>query len=268
MIDLSGQAAVVTGSSSGVGRATALELARHGCRVLVHYNRSRDEAEAVAAEIRGLGVDCLTAQGDAAADADCRAIVGAAIEKFGRLDILVNSAGTTHFIRHDKLDDVTDDVWRRIMDVNVKGPFQCIRAARAALEKSGRGHVVNVASIAGILATGSSVPYAASKAALINMTMSLARALAPKIRINAVAPGFIAGRWLEQGLGAKYDTVKERTEAKLPLGRVSSPEDVADAIVSLLIGSTQITGQVLPVDGGMTIANALEFAPQPPPAAK
>ena len=254
MIDLQGKAAVVTGSSSGVGRATVLELARRGCRVLVHYHKSQDEAEAIAAEVRALGVDCVTAQGDAAVDADCKKIVAAAEKKFGGVDILVNSAGTTQFIKHDDLDAVTDDVWQRIMDVNVKGPFQCIRAARPWLEKSEIAHVVNVASIAGIAATGSSVPYAASKAALINMTVSLARALAPKIRLNAVAPGFIAGRWLEQGLGAKYDEIKQKTEARLPLGRVSTPEDVADAIVGLLIGSKQVTGQVLPVDGGMLIA--------------
>jgi 3-oxoacyl-[acyl-carrier protein] reductase len=264
MIDLRNQAAVVTGASSGVGRATALELARQGCRVLVHYNRSRDEAEAAVAEIRALGVDCMTAQGDTSVDADCRAVVAAAVERFGRLDILVNSAGTTQFIPHHDLEAITDDVWHRILDVNVKGPFQCIRAAREAMVRSDGGHVVNVASIAGILATGSSIPYAASKAALINMTMSLARALAPQIRVNAVAPGFIAGRWLEQGLGAKYENVKEKTESRLPLRRVSTPEDVADAIVSLLIGSKHITGQVLPVDGGMLIANALEFAPPPP----
>lgn len=254
MIDLQGKAAVVTGSSSGVGRATVLELARRGCRVLVHYHKSQEEAEAIAAEVRGLGVDCVTAQGDAAVDADCKKIIAAAEKKFGGVDILVNSAGTTQFIKHDDLDAVTDDVWQRIMDVNVKGPFQCIRAARPLLEKSEIAHVVNVASIAGIAATGSSVPYAASKAAVINMTVSLARALAPKIRLNAVAPGFIAGRWLEQGLGAKYDEIKQKTEARLPLGRVSTPEDVADAIVSLLIGSKQVTGQVLPVDGGMLIA--------------
>jgi 3-oxoacyl-[acyl-carrier protein] reductase len=220
----------------------------------VHYHKSQEEAEAIAAEVRGFGVDCVTAQGDAAVDADCKKIIAAAEKKFGGVDILVNSAGTTQFIKHDDLDAVTDDVWQRIMDVNVKGPFQCIRAARPLLEKSEIAHVVNVASIAGIAATGSSVPYAASKAAVINMTVSLARALAPKIRLNAVAPGFIAGRWLEQGLGAKYDEIKQKTEARLPLGRVSTPEDVADAIVSLLIGSKQVTGQVLPVDGGMLIA--------------
>lgn len=254
MIDLQGKAAVVTGSSSGIGRATVLELARHGCRVVVHYNQSREEAQAVAAEVRALGVDCLAVQGDTALDVDCRRIVAAAAEKFGGVDLLVNSAGTTQFIKHDDLDAVTDDVWQRIMDVNVKGPFQCIRAARPLLEKSDVAHVINVASVAGIAATGSSVPYAASKAALINTTISLARALAPKIRLNAVAPGFIAGRWLEQGLGSSYEKTKEKTAAGLPLGRVSTPEDIADAILGLLLGSKQVTGQVLPVDGGMLIA--------------
>jgi 3-oxoacyl-[acyl-carrier protein] reductase len=254
MIDLTGKTAVVTGSSSGVGRATVLELARRGCRTLVHYHQSRDAAEALVAEVRALGVDCVAAQGDAAVDADCRKIIAAAEQAYGGVDFLVNSAGTTQFIQHDDLDAVTDDVWRRIMDVNVKGPFQCIRAARPLLERSSVAHVVNVASIAGIAATGSSVPYAASKAALINTTVSLARALAPKIRLNAVAPGFIAGRWLEQGLGANYAETKQKTESRLPLGRVSTPEDVADGIVSLLIGSKQTTGQVLVVDGGMLIA--------------
>ncbi|MCE9608582.1 MAG: SDR family oxidoreductase [Planctomycetia bacterium] len=255
MIDLRGQAAVVTGSSSGVGRATALELARRGCDVLVHYCRSRPDAEALAAELRDLGVRTAVAQGDVADDAACRALIDKAVDAFGRLDILVNNAGTTRFIAHSALEEVTDEVWQRIMDVNVKGSFQCIRAAREAMIRTGAGHVVNVASVAGIKATGSSVPYAASKAAVINMTISLARALSPTIRVNAVAPGFIAGRWLEQGLGLQYDTVMKRHEDKLPLQRVSTPEDVADAIVSLLTGSRQVTGQTLPVDGGMLVAD-------------
>jgi 3-oxoacyl-[acyl-carrier protein] reductase len=254
MIDLRGKAAVVTGSSSGVGAATAIQLGKLGCDVVVHYRRSRDEAEAVAAEVRGYGVRCQVVGGDTAVDADCRRIIGTAVDAFGRLDILVNSAGTTQFIKHSDLDAVTDDVWRTIMDVNVKGPFQCIRAAREPMTRAGGGHVVNIASIAGIKATGSSVPYAASKAALINMTISLARALAPTIRVNAVAPGFIAGRWLQQGLGDNYEAAVARTEKKLPTGRVSTPEDIADAVLSLLTGSRNITGQTLTVDGGMLIA--------------
>jgi len=236
MIDLRGKTAVVTGSSSGVGAATALELARQGCDVVVHYNRSREEAEAVAAGVRKLGVRCAVVAGNVADDADCRRIVGAAEEAFGRLDILVNSAGMTQFIKHSALEEVTDDIWRTIMDVNVKGPFQCIRAAREPMTRAGGGHVINIASIAGIKGTGSSVPYAASKAALINMTISLARALAPAIRVNGVAPGFIAGRWLKEGLGEHYEAVLARTEKKLPTGRVSTPEDIADAVLGLLMG--------------------------------
>jgi 3-oxoacyl-[acyl-carrier protein] reductase len=254
MIDLRGKAAVVTGSSSGVGAATAVELAKRGCDVVVHYNRSRDDAEAVAAAARNHGVRSAVVAGNVALDADCRRIVGAAVDAFGRLDILVNSAGTTQFIKHSALDEVTDDVWRTILDVNVKGPFQCIRAAREPMTHAGGGHVVNIASIAGIKATGSSVPYAASKAALINMTISLARALAPALRVNAVAPGFIAGRWLKEGLGENYEQAVARTEKKLPTGRVSTPEDIADAVLSLLVGSRNVTGQVLVVDGGMLIA--------------
>jgi 3-oxoacyl-[acyl-carrier protein] reductase len=256
MIDLHGKAAVVTGSSSGIGAATAVELAKQGCDVVVHYNRSRDDAEAVAAAVRSHGVRSAVVAGNTALDADCRRIVGAAVEAFGRLDILVNSAGTTQFIKHSALDEVTDDVWRTILDVNVKGPFQCIRAAREPMTRAGGGQVVNIASIAGIKGTGSSVPYAASKAALINMTISLARALAPTVRVNAVAPGFIAGRWLKEGLGEHYEAVLARTEKKLPTGRVSTPEDIADAVLSLIVGSQNVTGQVLVVDGGMLIADS------------
>jgi len=259
-MDLKGQAAVITGGSSGVGRATAIELARRGCDVLVNYNRSRDDAEQVAAEARSLGVGAIAFAADVAEDAACRDMIRAAVEGFGRLDILVNSAGTTTFIAHADLERVTDADWDRILSVNLKGPFQCIRAAQPYLQASPNGCVVNVASIAGIAGTGSSVPYAASKAALINMTKSLARALAPKIRVNAVAPGFIAGRWLEQGLGRAYEVIKQRCENTNPLRAVCQPEDVAEAILSLIAGSQLITGQTLVVDGGMTIADPLNRA--------
>lgn len=259
-MELRGQAAVVTGSSSGVGRATALELARRGCDVLVNYHRSRDEAEQVVAEAKSLGARSIAFAANVAEDAACRAMIAAAQREFGRLDILVNSAGTTAFVPHGDLERVTDDDWDRILSVNVKGPFQCIRAAQPWLLASPHGCVVNVASIAGIAGTGSSVPYAASKAALINMTKSLARALAPRIRVNAVAPGFIAGRWLEQGLGRAYDVIKQRCENTNPLRAVCQPEDVADAILGLIAGSRLITGQTLVVDGGMTIADPLNRA--------
>jgi 3-oxoacyl-[acyl-carrier protein] reductase len=259
-MELRGRAAVVTGASSGVGRATALELARRGCHVLVNYSRSADEANQVVAAAQQLGVQAVAFQADVAYDAPCREMIAKAAETFGRIDFLVNSAGTTTFVPHGDLERVSDEDWDRILGVNLKGPFHCIRAALPWLQQSDAGNVVSVASIAGIAATGSSVPYAASKAALINMTVSLARALGPKVRVNAVAPGFITGRWLEQGLGRAYDAIKQRCESTTPLRAVCTPEDVADAILSLITGSRLVTGQTLVCDGGMTIADPLNRA--------
>ena len=263
---LEGKAALVTGSGTGVGRATALALAAGNCAVAVHYQRSQDEAEAVVAQIVSAGGRAVALQADVADDAQCRRLVEQAVEALGRLDILVNSAGTTRFVPHGALERVTDDDWNRILGVNLKGPFQCIRAARPHLEAAGNAEVVNVASIAGIAATGSSIPYAASKAALINLTISLARALAPTIRVNAVAPGFITGRWLEEGLGEQYDAVKQRVEGRTPLGRVCDPQDVADAILAIITGSDLVTGQTVVVDGGMLIGDPL--APPTPRRAR
>jgi 3-oxoacyl-[acyl-carrier protein] reductase len=265
-MQVEGKAALVTGSGTGVGRATALALAARQCAVAVHYQQSQREAEAVVAEILASGGQAVALQADVADDKQCRQLVEQAAKAFGRLDILINSAGTTRFIPHGALERITDDDWNRILGVNLKGPFQCIRAARPYLEAAGSAEVVNVASIAGIAATGSSIPYAASKAALINLTVSLARALAPGIRVNAVAPGFITGRWLEQGLGEQYEAVKQRVEQRTPLGRVCRPEDVAEAILGLITGPDLVTGQTLVIDGGSLIADSL--APPSPRRAR
>jgi len=251
---LEGKAALVTGGGTGVGRATALALARRGCAVAVNYSRSRDEAEATAAEARAQGVAAVAVQADVAEDADCRRLVETAVGELSRLDVLVQSAGATSFIPHPNLEDVKDEDWDRILAVNLKGAFQCARAARAPMEAAGAGAIVNVSSVAGIAGVGSSIPYCASKAALNSLTVTLARALAPRIRVNAVAPGFITGRWLAGGLGDAYEAVKGAMEAKVPLGRVCDPEDVADVILSLVAGADLVTGQVVPVDGGMLIA--------------
>lgn len=253
-MELAGKAAIVTGSASGVGRETALMLAQQGCHVLINYSRSSAEAEATASAVEALGVRTALVKADVANDAECRAMVETALKAFGRLDVLVNNAGTTTFIEHGDLDAVQDDDWERILAVNLKGPFQCVRAAKSALAAHGQGAVVNVSSIAGIRAIGSSIPYCASKAALNNLTISLARALAPAIRVNAVAPGFITGRWLEQGLGARYELIKKANEKRAPLGRVCEPRDVAKAILSLITGSDLVTGQILPVEGGMLLS--------------
>jgi 3-oxoacyl-[acyl-carrier protein] reductase len=253
-MDLQGKAAIVTGGGTGVGRATALALARQGCAVAVNYSRSRAEAEQVAAEVTTLGVRGIALAADVADDGACRDLVQRAVDALGGLHLLVNNAGTTRFITHTELERVTDDDWDRILAVNLKGPFQCARAARGPLEASGGGEIVNVSSIAGIAGVGSSIPYCASKAALNNLTVVLARALAPRIRVNAVAPGFITGRWLETGLGEAYDDIKAAFESRAPLGRVCEPEDVATAILSLVTGSDLVTGQIVTVDGGLLIA--------------
>jgi len=253
-MELEGRGAIVTGGGTGVGRATALALARRGCSVVVDYSRSEEEAERTAAEVRELGVRGAAFRADVADDAACRDLIEAAERELGRLDVLVNNAGTTVFTPHADLEALDDADWQRVLAVNLLGPFHCTRAARKALAADGGGEVVNVSSVAGLVAVGSSLPYCASKAGLNNLTIALARVLAPEVRVNAVAPGFITGRWLKAGLGEAYDTVKQAMEARAPLGRVCDPADVAAAILALVEGSDLVTGHVLPVEGGMLIA--------------
>ncbi len=252
-MELQGRAAIVTGGGTGVGRATALELARRGCSVLINYSRSQRDADATAAEIAAFGVRGIAVRADVADDTACRGMVERAVAEFGRLDCLVNNAGTTVFVPHGDLEALDDAAWDHTMAVNLRGPFQCARAARGAIEAGGGGEIVNVSSIAGTTGTGSSLPYCASKAALNMLTLTLARVLGPAIRVNAVAPGFITGRWLEGGLGDAYEQVKQDIEANVPLRRVCDPEDVATAILGLIAGSDLVTGQILAIDGGAAI---------------
>ena len=256
-MDIQGKAAVVTGASRGVGRATALVLADGGCSVLVNYSSSKDAAEAVAEEVRAKGVQSIAFQADVADDAACRTMIDAAYKEFGRLDILVNNAGTTEFVRHDDLEGATSEMWDRILGVNLKGPFQCIRAAHNYLKDSGSAEVVNVSSVAGVAGTGSSVPYCASKGGLINLGTTMARALGPEIRVNTVAPGFIEGDWLQAGLGENYDKAKAAIEAKAVLHKVCKAEDVAAAIMAFITGSDMVTGQTIVCDGGALIGPKL-----------
>ena len=255
-MDLKGKAAIVTGGGTGVGRATCLRLAEAGCAVLVNYSRSKDGAEEAAEQARKHGVRAFAFRADVAEDAECRAMVAAAEREFGRLDALVNNAGTTRFIAHHKLEDVSAEDWQRIFAVNTVGPFQCTRAALPLLRRDGGGEVVMTSSVAGLIGTGSSIPYCASKAALNNLVITLARVCGPEVRVNAVAPGFIDGEWLQQGLGGAYGAVKGAMEARSPLGRVATPDTVAEAIVSLITGSDVVTGHVLPVEGGMLIGRS------------
>ncbi len=252
-MELAGKAAIVTGGGTGVGRATALSLAARGCAVLVNYSRSAREAEATAREVEALGVRALAVRADVADDNACRRMVEQGLAAFGRLDVLVNNAGTTVFVPHHDLDGVEPEAWDRVFGVNVRGAFQCARAARAALTAGEGGEIINVSSVAGIAGIGSSIPYCASKAALNSLTVTLARVLAPQIRVNGVAPGFITGRWLQEGLGDAYEVVKRKVEENVPLGSVCEPEDVAAAILSLITGSDLVTGHTLPVEGGMLL---------------
>lgn len=252
-MQLSGKAAVITGGGTGVGRATVLELARQGCSVLVNYSRSRDEAEQTATEAKALGVKAIAVQADVADDAAARAMIARAVSEFGRIDFLLNNAGTTKFVQASDLEKVMDDDWLRIFSVNVIGAFHCARAVKEPMLASGGGHIINISSVAAFAGKGSSIPYCASKAALNNLTIALARSLAPKIRVNAVAPGFITGRWLEQGFGDAYEGVKKTVSRMCPLDRVSDPEDIAAAVISLFTGSKMVTGQILVCDGGMLI---------------
>jgi 3-oxoacyl-[acyl-carrier protein] reductase len=250
-MELSGKGAIVTGGGTGVGRATALALARAGCAVVVNYSRSHEAAEAVAEEARSHGVEAIAVRADVASDDDCRALVAAATETFGRLDVLVNNAGTTSFIPHHDLEAVTAETWDTILGVNLVGPFQMTRAAAGPLRADGGGHVVNVASVAGVYGTGSSIPYCASKAALLNLTVTLARVLGPEVQVNAVCPGFIDGTWLQQGFGDAFDAIKQSVVDKSLLRAVCTPDDVADAIFGFLCGSRLTTAEYVVVDGGV-----------------
>jgi 3-oxoacyl-[acyl-carrier protein] reductase len=246
--------AIITGGGTGVGRETSLALARLGYHVIVNYSRSQREAEETAREAGSLGVRALAVQADVADDAACRAMVDRTVHELGRVDVLVNCAGTTDFIPFQDLDAVSDEAWQRLYQVNVVGAFHCARAVRAAMLEAGEGVIVNVSSVAAQLGQGSSIPYCCTKAALDNLTVSLARTLAPRIRVNGIAPGFIEGRWTQDGLGAKYPAIKQAYERTLPLGRVCQPRDIAEGIISLITGSKLVTGQTLTVDAGMMIS--------------
>ena len=248
-MEIKGKAAVVTGSSRGVGRATALAFAKEGCSVAVNYSRSKEEAEETAQQVHAMGVEVICLQGDVSEDQACRELMSTAADAFGRLDILVNNAGVTQFIAHEDLDKVRKKHWDQILGINVVGPFQCARAAQFFIQQSGGGEIVNVTSIAGITGRGSSIPYSASKAALLVMTKSLARVMGPDIRVNSVAPGFIDGHWLRKGLGSDYEKFKEMREGQSALGKICGPEDVADAILSIIAGSDLVTGQTIVCDG-------------------
>lgn len=251
--DLRGKVAIVTGSATGSGRAIALALADRGCAVGVNYTRSRDEAADTAAEVERRGAEAIAIDADVSSGADCRKLVDAAVARWGRLDVLVNNAGTTVFVPNPDLDAIAETDWDRIFAVNVKGAFLMARAAAEPLRASGAGAIVNVSSTAGHNSIGSSIPYAASKAALHNLTLSLARALAPEVRVNCVAPGFVDTRWLERGYGERLDAIRKLVAQQTPLRGVAGPDQVAQVVVSMIAGMDWVTGQIVTVDGGYSI---------------
>jgi len=256
--NLEGKVAIVTGSASGIGAAAAEKLAKRGAKVVVNYSKSADEADAVVAQIVAGGGAARAVQADVAKDEDCKRLAGAALEAGGRIDILVNNAGTTKFAAHTDLAALSGEDWLRIYGVNVVGPFQLMRATVEALKAHGDGAVVNVSSVAGVVGVGSSIAYAASKGALNTLTLSLARAFAPEIRVNAVCPGYVATPWFSKRFGAENaDRIAANTAEGNPLKRVASAEDIADAIV-FFAGpeSRNVTGELLLIDSGMHLAPA------------
>jgi 3-oxoacyl-[acyl-carrier protein] reductase len=241
------RAALVTGAATGIGRACAVRFARAGLAVAVNYSRSEAEANETLAEVKQHGVPAILCRCSVADDRAVRAMVQRCRDELGGLDVLVNNAGTTHFIEHTDLDALTDEVWDEIFGVNLKGAFYACRAALPLL-KERAGSIVNVTSVAGLQGHGSSIPYAASKAALNCLTKSLARAFAPGVRVNAVAPGPVLTRWL-----ADHMEHVEKSLQVTPMRRAATPDDIADAVAFLALGSTLVTGQVLVVDGGRTM---------------
>ncbi|MFO0865723.1 MAG: SDR family oxidoreductase [Gemmataceae bacterium] len=239
--------ALVTGSATGVGRAAALRFAKEGFGVVVNYSRSKADAEETFAEVRKLGVPAILCEANVGDESAVKAMVARCNEELGGLDVLVNNAGTTHFIDHTKLDALTDVVWDEIFRVNMMGTFWACRAAMPLLQER-KGAIVNVTSVAGLSGQGSSIPYAASKAALNSITKSLARAFGPHVRVNAVAPGPINTRWL-----APHQAHIQQYLKQTPLQKAAEPEDIADAIWYLATGTSMTTGQILVVDGGRTM---------------
>jgi 3-oxoacyl-[acyl-carrier protein] reductase len=216
-MELENSVVIVTGSATGIGAACALELAGKGARVVINYTKSEAEARETLAECEKFGAEALVVQANVAIDADCRRLAQAALDKWGRIDGLVNNAGTTKVaFNHADLNALRAQDFHDVYAVNVIGAFQMIRAVEQAMRKQGQGAIVNVSSIAGVMGTGTSVAYAASKGALNTMTLSLARVLGPQIRVNAVCPGFVETRWLKGALGERYETQRSKVAERNP----------------------------------------------------
>jgi 3-oxoacyl-[acyl-carrier protein] reductase len=242
---LKDRVAIVTGGGTGIGRAISEHLAEAGARVIVNYSRSREDAEATVKEIQSKGGTAVAVGADVSDQSQASALMNAAVTEFGRLDYLINNAGWSQRVPHAEMDKLTDEIWDHVFDTNLRGAFYCVRAAAPLLKKQPGAAIVNIASVAALLGMGSSMAYAASKGGMVTLTKSLARALAPDIRVNAVLPGFIRTRfagWTEDAFSS--------AEKVTPLRKLATVDDVADAAVFFCAHALGTTGETLVVDGG------------------
>jgi 3-oxoacyl-[acyl-carrier protein] reductase len=242
--------ALVTGGATGIGRAAVLHLARAGFDVALNYRSSAEAARAVAAEAEQVGAKVLLVPADVAEDADVRAMLQKVEAAFGALDALINNAGTTIETPPKDLEGVSVADWDRVFAVNVRGLFLVTRAAVPLLKRGENPCIVNTASIVGLRPGPQPLPYAASKAAIVSLTKQFAGALAPDIRVNAVAPGWMEGEWMERMLKGNYDKLMERRAKATPLGRCVTADDVAETMVSLIVSNRFVNGEIIVIDGG------------------
>src|SRR5262245_32028276 len=241
---------LVTGGASGIGRSAVLALARAGFDVAINYSRSEASAKETARAAEGLGAATLLCRCDVSDDAAVRDMLRAVEERFGRLDVLINNAGTTTEIKPQDFEAMTAEEWDRVFAVNVRGVFQVTRAALPLLRKGAAPCIVNTASIVGLRPGPQPLPYAASKAAVVNLTKTLAYNLGPDIRVNAVAPGWMEGDWMKRMLKDKYEDLMGRRAKLTPLKRCVTADDVAETMMSLIQGNRFVTGEVIVIDGG------------------
>ncbi|HWH77661.1 MAG TPA: SDR family oxidoreductase [Candidatus Binatus sp.] len=242
--------ALITGAATGIGRSAAVALAKNGYDVVVNFSRSEDAAKLTAQQCEAAGARALLYRCDVSDDITVRAMLAAVENEFARLDVLINNAGTTVDIEPKNFESMTVEDWNRVFNVNVLGLFLVTRAAAPLLKKSPNGCIVNTCSIAGLRPSAQPLPYAASKAAVANLTKTLANALGPQIRVNAVAPGWIEGDWMKRTLANNYQGLMERRAKYTPLKRCCTEDDVADSMLSLILHNRFVTGEIIIVDGG------------------
>lgn len=247
-MEIKGKVALITGGGTGLGREVARQLAQEGMQIAVNYSRSKKEADETVEELVGLGVKAQAVQADVAKVADLKRMIDEVAESFGRIDLLINNAGTTKFVAFKNLDGLEEEDWDQILAVNTKAPFFSAKLVAPVMRQNGGGQIINTASIAGMRPGGSSIAYCASKAAMIHLTRCLSIALGPEIRVNAVAPGLLETRW---GMLYGDDAVRQMGEAT-PLKHNPTIPDCASAYV-LLAKNESITGQVITVDAGRSL---------------